>query len=75
VPRDDIARVWYKEAITRVIASEAKQSQTGIAGIRKRSPRHLVPRDDIAQAWFKEAISRVIASVAKQSQQGLQVFE
>jgi len=30
VPRDDIARVWYKEAITRVIASEAKQSQQGL---------------------------------------------
>jgi len=33
VPRDDIAQVWFKEAISRVIASVAKQSQTGIAGI------------------------------------------
>jgi len=35
VPRDDIARVWFKEAISRVIASVAKQSQTGTVGMEK----------------------------------------
>ena len=35
VPRNDIARAWFKEAISRVIASVAKQSQTGTVGMEK----------------------------------------
>jgi len=69
VPRDDNIVIF--RVIARSIAT--KQSQTGIAGIRKRSPRHFVPRDDIARVWYKEAITRVIArSIAtKQSQTGI----